>query len=614
MRSKSDRRPIEVLRRFGSLWLGRALLVIILVAMACATVFEKSHGTEQALALFYKSWWFKLFLLCLAINVGIAVFTRLPFSQKQIGFVLTHASVLVILVGALVSEYMAVEGTIGMDEGDTVKHYTVVQDTLFLRKRGEKAEATVDITGLPAKGVLPTDHPQTEPLGLDDVSVEVVRYVPDSRVQQELTNDGRLPRLGAEATISDPDTGREASTFLFADRPTGLGGIATELRSVDAEELQRLIDNAARPPDEQSQTLGSLRIEHEGKTFEFPVEDCMQEAVAVGETGFTVKVLRYLPHAIVGPDRKIENLSNEPRNPALEVEVTGPEGTVRSHAFANVHNLQAMHGTRDSANPHGAQDSAELKVVFSASEDLVPSAPISLLAGPENKLHVRFALEGQPVVVEELTLGKPCETPFEGFQLTVHRRVDRALVKRTVIPLEKGREGRVAAVQLHVRSPAGTQGVWLQKGDRRSFMANGAIYDLEYANKQVPLGFSVTLQSAEVGFYPGTGEKASYESLIRIVDPGASKKISRMVSMNNPVKYGGYTFSQSNMGQRGGWTFLGVSSDPGEPIVFIGYCGLMVGMLMVLWRRIADHRAASAGALRADEAKSGRPTPDSAGN
>ena len=95
--------PQSLLRVLGSLWFAVVLLVLLLVAMACATVFESRHGTDMALGIFYRAWWFEGSLALLAANVLAAVVVRYPFSKKQIGFALTHLSILVTLAGALVT-------------------------------------------------------------------------------------------------------------------------------------------------------------------------------------------------------------------------------------------------------------------------------------------------------------------------------------------------------------------------------------------------------------------------------------------------------------------------------------------------------------------------------
>jgi cytochrome c biogenesis protein ResB len=62
--------------------------------------------------------------------------------------------------------------------------------------------------------------------------------------------------------------------------------------------------------------------------------------------------------------------------------------------------------------------------------------------------------------------------------------------------------------------------------------------------------------------------------------------------MNHPVSYGAYTLYQSSY-QRGGErlvSILSVSWDPGKPVVFAGYIGLMIGMLLVLIRKISPNK------------------------
>jgi len=555
--------------------------------------------------MFYRSWWFDVLLGLLAINVGIAVFVRFPISRKRIGFVVTHASILTILVGALVTDQFGVDGQVSMAEGETVEHLIIFHDTLTLAKRGDETEKAADISGLPAGGLRPVERPAAEPLSLDGVSVEVVRYLPDSEELRKVVNDGPPGRMALEVSLSDPHVRGVEPAWVFADRTTRLGSMSVLFRKVDEEELRRLSEETPEAPKEQTKSLGSVRVDYQGASFEFPVEQCMQKAVALGETWITLKVLRYMPHALLDAGNRLRNASNRPVNPTIEVEVAGPEGTVKRPAFAKFPEFWSTHGPKSAAG---------LKVVFVASDAVAPSAPISVLSGPEGKLYARFAPDGQPVVIKELTIGKPCESPWVGRRLTVLRQFDRARVKQTATPIIPVRKkSRVPAALLEVKSTAGTERAWLQKYRSHSFMVDGSTYDLIYGNKRVPLGFSVTLKEARIGNYPGTGRPRSFESLITILDPVSVRKLNRVISMNNPAKFGGYKFFQSDMRPRGGRmvSTLSVSWDPGQPIVFAGYIGLMAGMLLLLGRRIADHRGPAVRLSPAGGAQRGRSKPSS---
>ncbi|MFA5864318.1 MAG: cytochrome c biogenesis protein ResB [Phycisphaerae bacterium] len=103
----------------------------------------------------------------------------------------------------------------------------------------------------------------------------------------------------------------------------------------------------------------------------------------------------------------------------------------------------------------------------------------------------------------------------------------------------------------------------------------------------MPLGFAVTLNRFTVGFYPGGDFPRSFESQITILEPATGGNQSRIISMNHPTEYKGYTFYQSSYSQEDGQntSVLSVSCDPGQPIVFTGYVTMLAGMLVILAAR-----------------------------
>ncbi len=108
----------------------------------------------------------------------------------------------------------------------------------------------------------------------------------------------------------------------------------------------------------------------------------------------------------------------------------------------------------------------------------------------------------------------------------------------------------------------------------------------------VRLPFSVKLDAFEVDYYQGTRRPAQFRSRVTIVDgPRAQPAV---IEMNKELAYGGYRFFQSSYSEtpERDQTILSVSKDPGEAVVFLGYYGLVAGMIVVLLTRIGERRRA----------------------
>jgi cytochrome c-type biogenesis protein CcsB len=107
------------------------------------------------------------------------------------------------------------------------------------------------------------------------------------------------------------------------------------------------------------------------------------------------------------------------------------------------------------------------------------------------------------------------------------------------------------------------------------------------------LAFAVRLESFEIEYYEGTRRPAQFRSRVVVKDGGRESPAT--IEMNRPLTHGGYRFFQSSYQEtpERDMTVLSVSRDPGESIVFIGYYGLVLGMLVVLGTRVADRRRAA---------------------
>ena len=567
-----------VLQSIGSLWFAAVLLMLLLVAMACATVYESTHGTERALIAFYHSAWFKLLLFLLGANLLASVVVRYPFSRRQIGFVLTHCGILATLLGALITERFGIDGQVAIVEGQSVSALRVPQETLTIRNQRDRSQWQIELGKSVAGGFDPLDAVDTVVFEHDKLSISALRYVPDGEMRHRIVDDN--PGVQAAVEVSLSPTGHERAVWIFAGKPVNLSSKRAGYRVVtDPDELEQLF---SRQQPANSSYPGRVRLGYHESTQELDLKDCVDQPVVIGDTGYSFQVLRYFQHATVGSDYQLADDPDQAVNPAIEAEVTGPSGRERIAAFARFPDFQSTHLKK------GIE---WLKVTYSALD--VPLEPLEIISGPDGRMYARF-VAGDEVSSAELELNKPVTSPWSGLKLAVLRKFDHARIEGYVEAVFPVREQRQPAMLVSLRSTEHDGEMWLQRNNPRTVNVNGEPFELTYGDKTIPLGFELKLNRFRVGYYPGGRRPRSFESHVSVVDPASGSPQDRVISMNHPTEYGGYTFYQSSYRQSTKETvsILSVSKDPGQLVVFGGYIMTLLGMLIVIAQRMTEKKPA----------------------
>lgn len=113
----------KLIKTLASLKLAVILLVVLVFALAAGTIVESAQGTDAAGRLVYHAAWFRILLAVLGVNTLLAIADRWPINNYRIGFLMTHAAMVVILGGALVSEQLKHEGSLALWEGQQSAEY-----------------------------------------------------------------------------------------------------------------------------------------------------------------------------------------------------------------------------------------------------------------------------------------------------------------------------------------------------------------------------------------------------------------------------------------------------------------------------------------------------------
>ncbi|HLF57081.1 MAG TPA: cytochrome c biogenesis protein CcsA [Thermoanaerobaculia bacterium] len=106
------------IERLASLKLTVVLLLTLGVLLAAGTIVESTRGAAAAQAVYYSPWFLALQAL-FGLNLLAALVERWPRNRWRIGFALTHASMLLILVGALMTWAFKIEGRLPIWEGES---------------------------------------------------------------------------------------------------------------------------------------------------------------------------------------------------------------------------------------------------------------------------------------------------------------------------------------------------------------------------------------------------------------------------------------------------------------------------------------------------------------
>ena len=109
----------KLLDFLASLKLAVILLVVLLVGLSAGTILESRSDAATAGRLVYYSWWFLGLQGLFATNVALSIASLFPWGRKRIGFLMTHASLLLILAGAALTYFGKVEGQLGLWEGES---------------------------------------------------------------------------------------------------------------------------------------------------------------------------------------------------------------------------------------------------------------------------------------------------------------------------------------------------------------------------------------------------------------------------------------------------------------------------------------------------------------
>jgi hypothetical protein len=609
----------------GSLNVAVFLLITIAGAIAFATIMESKFDTSVARYYIYDNLWFTLWLLLLGLNLLCAALTRWPWQQKHLGFVVTHAGIILLLAGAVIGRTLGFEAFVTLDktkppQSRLVTHQEILTITTSGGLQGQlpfnaqmhpPTEARPFLLGLEASNLRLIIDRTTENLVPDDTLAEsddpgapggvALRFINAGMGQNVAANlvlndEGRTfdffglarvlmvdslpedkpmalvvkPEPTAPAAITSPrnETPFRETHLVFADSPqTPVIDTDSDVRSGYTVKLAPVTGK----PAEFTITVTSIN----GATKTWPMRDLQDKWSSLAGDGDPIlfRVAQYWPDFAVKENGPV-SLSDQPRNPAALVQITGPSKMLPP------------------APPQPAAQAPPL-----------PQGLVMRVALAKEPGRIVYELERAGKIEARATAAKG-ETIHLGWSkweaqvdaVFLHAELHREVKEftGTVTPRMAASMRPGLRAHLVARDGAGGPVEWIPAGTERELFCGNDFARIGFGERTIPLSFSITLENFEVPRDEGTDTPSNYISSVRFDEPSTGRVVRDKAYMNSPAMFPGdwwrsllgwnYKFSQANWNpQNLNETTLQVLYDPGWPFKWIGSLGICSGIALMFY-------------------------------
>ena len=576
-----------VYRILASLKLAVILIVVLAGVLAWATILEAKQGREYAQWYVYGSLWFLGLLAALGFNILAAALIRFPWTRSQTGFVVTHAGLLVLLVGAVQTFVGGIDGQISLQEGQQTDKILVTNRSLItaLRQKPTGSVAT-EFSFHPG----PVDWAEGRQLDFgntDAFGLKILKFYRYCRERTDWVEDptqfeGPVLKL----CLYGPDFRPVSQEWLTANTFGGEAVIGPTHYDLWPVPVASMLKDFLEPPTENLGESGILSMHYEGRMERFRVDDWLGKTIPLGETGLAVEIVNYLPNAKPTAGGTFESRGNQPKNPLLEfrIHLADSDQPRRQIAFAKLPllNLDGVHGS-------------EFPVKFWYHHPQVtPIAGAAFLQTPDGTLYCRPSSAGAYQAARQVQQGDRIALGDE-FSVLVQQHLPHARreVSFTPVELAPGETGKgEAAALVEVTTSSQSRRVWLKRHDekygyQRIFTDQGPVV-LSFGYDHLPLGFQLQLHEFTRRMNPGHVGDAAFASAVRISDAAGAIDESHEITMNEPLVYGKFTLYQSSFREQpdgADVSVLTAAYDPGRFLKYLGSLMICGGIAVMFFMR-----------------------------
>lgn len=281
----------------------------------------------------------------------------------------------------------------------------------------------------------------------------------------------------------------------------------------------------------------------------------------------SLKVVKYLPYSF--RDQKIIETKDDQNGAAIRFQLQNPNVSVTEWML------------QPGAGRFVTKDLGPASIVFGNIEgQAVDKTKNTIVLSPKGDA-IEYAIQSarEPGKVKRGTAkpGDTVETGWMGLVLRVLKFMPHAKEEISFKEVDAPTPLTVASILVDFNG----QKHWVSSNSMLKLFTDQAVYILMYANRRLDLTFNLKLKDFKVGRYPGTMRAASYESIVDVPELGETT-----ISMNEPLKHGGFTFYQSSFqeNEKGPYaSVFSVNRDPGRWVKYLGCLAVVLGSIHLFY-------------------------------
>lgn len=584
-----------LIHRLGSLNFALVLLASIALACAVATFAESGFNTKIAHALIYKHPLFIVWLGALCLNLFAVTLTRWPWQKKHVGFIVTHYSIITLLVGAMIGMLTGFEGNVTLRK-DTppVSRVTTSRSVIQLESpadsalylMGFDAEATPPSAAKPR--IFPVPGTKLQILA-DEFNANLVkeeRFIPSDTPDAAPSVLLRLSSKIADQTLEMPFTltgGKPAEEDFFGLARIAFRSTLPAAAPPEDQETQMVFAKFAPVVEPGKSPAGlSVRLSEDGAKVTilnsagvgatYLRSEIMNQPIT--ETGAVVVVEKYWPDFAMQNGQPVSK-SESPNNPAALVRISSTTQTAP------------------------AKPSLEMAIVEATSRSLPETQ-----SGPETTsplIAYQLLRSGHIAASGTAKPGDTFALGWADWQAEVLQVLPNGvLVSETKPgpPLAMDAPPGIPGFRARLETPGGARGLdrWVESGQVTSLTDGSNVVRIAYGLESKPLPFSLRLINFEIPRDEGTDSPADFLATVEFQDAKTGATKTGVARMNQPASFPGtiaanftginYKFSQAEWNPKNlDETTLQVLYDPGWLLKWLGSLGIVVGIaIMFYWK------------------------------